>query len=106
MSGRLLMTVEPGTRSSFGLPRIQTCSPADYAGESLRRHTGAFQFKGLFPDMPAGQPARTSFHASAAVKRGDFGMTRDNLMELEPNSKGPDVAIEIDLEADASAPAK
>ena len=65
-----------------------------------------FKFKGLFPGMPAGEPARTSFHASAAVKRGDFGMTRDNLMELEPNSKGPDVAIEIDLEADASAPAK
>jgi hypothetical protein len=33
-------------------------------------------------------------------------MTRDNLMELEPNSKGPDVTIEIDVEADASAPAK
>jgi polyisoprenoid-binding protein YceI len=65
-----------------------------------------FKFKGLFPGMPAGAPARTSFHASAAVKRGDFGMTRDNLMELEPNSKGPDVTIEIDVEADASAPAK
>jgi polyisoprenoid-binding protein YceI len=65
-----------------------------------------FRFKGLFPDMPAGQPARTSFHASAAVKRGDFGMTRDNLMELGPNPKGPDVEIEIDVEANASAPAK
>jgi polyisoprenoid-binding protein YceI len=65
-----------------------------------------FKFKGLFPGMPAGAPARTAFHASAAVKRGDFGMTRDNLMELEPNSKGPDVTIEIDVEADASAPAK
>jgi polyisoprenoid-binding protein YceI len=65
-----------------------------------------FKFKGLFPGMPAGTPARTAFHASAAVKRGDFGMTRDNLMELEPNSKGPDVTIEIDVEADASAPAK
>jgi polyisoprenoid-binding protein YceI len=65
-----------------------------------------FRFKGLFPGMPAGTPARTAFHASAAVKRGDFGMTRDNLMELEPNSKGPDVTIEIDVEADASAPAK
>src|SRR6202453_5054613 len=48
-----------------------------------------FKFKGLFPGMPAGTPARTAFHASAAVKRGDFGMTRDNLRELEPNSKGP-----------------
>ena len=44
-----------------------------------------FRFKGMFPDMPAGQPARASFHATTAVKRGDFGMTRDNLMELGPN---------------------
>jgi polyisoprenoid-binding protein YceI len=65
-----------------------------------------FQFKGLFPGMPAGSPARTSFHATAAVKRGDFGMTRDNLMELGPNPKGPDVQIEIDVEANASTPAK
>jgi polyisoprenoid-binding protein YceI len=65
-----------------------------------------FRFKGMFPDMPAGQPARASFHATAAVKRGDFGMTRDNLMELGPNPKGPDVAIEIDVEANASTPAK
>jgi polyisoprenoid-binding protein YceI len=65
-----------------------------------------FRFEGLFPDMPAGTPARTSFHASAAVKRGDFGMTRDNLMELGPNPKGPDVEIEIDAEANASTPAK
>jgi polyisoprenoid-binding protein YceI len=64
-----------------------------------------FQFKGMFPDMPAGQPARASFHATAAVKRGDFGMTRDNLMELGPNPKGPDVEIEIDVEANASTPA-
>jgi polyisoprenoid-binding protein YceI len=65
-----------------------------------------FQFKGLFPDMPPGKPARASFHAWAAVKRGDFGMTRDNLMELGPNPKGPDVNIEIDVEANASTPAK
>jgi len=62
-----------------------------------------FRFKGLFPDTPAGEPARASFHATAAVKRGDFGMTRDNLMELGPNPKGPDVAIEIDVEADAAS---
>lgn len=61
-----------------------------------------FRFKGLFPDTAAGEPARASFHATAAVKRGDFGMTRDNLMELGPNPKGPDVAIEIDVEADAA----
>ncbi len=65
-----------------------------------------FRFKGLFPDMPAGQPARASFHATAAVKRGDFGMTRDNLMELGPNPNGPDVEIEIDVEANASTTAK
>jgi polyisoprenoid-binding protein YceI len=65
-----------------------------------------FRFKGMFPDVPAGQPARASFHATAAVKRGDFGMTRDNLMELGPNPKGSDVAIEIDVEANASTPAK
>lgn len=62
-----------------------------------------FNFKGLFPDTPAGEPARASFHATAAVKRGDFGMTRDNLMELGPNPKGPDIAIEIDVEANAAA---
>ena len=65
-----------------------------------------FQFKGLFPDTPAGQPPRASFHATAAVKRGDFGMTRDNLAELGPNPKGPDVEIQIDVEANASTPAK
>jgi polyisoprenoid-binding protein YceI len=65
-----------------------------------------FQFKGMFPDMPAGQPPRASFHATAAVKRGDFAMTRDNLMELGPNPKGPDVDIQIDVEANASTPAK
>jgi polyisoprenoid-binding protein YceI len=65
-----------------------------------------FRFKGMFPDVPAGQPARASFHATAAVKRGDFGMTRDNLMELGPNPKGSDVEIEIDVEANASTPAK
>jgi polyisoprenoid-binding protein YceI len=65
-----------------------------------------FRFKGMFPDTPAGQPPRASFHATAAVKRGDFRMTRDNLMELGTNSKGPDVEIEIDVEANADAPAK
>jgi polyisoprenoid-binding protein YceI len=64
-----------------------------------------FQFKGLFPDTPPGKPARASFHATAAVKRGDFGMTRDNLMELGPNPKGPDVEIEIDVEANAASSA-
>ncbi len=65
-----------------------------------------FRFKGMFPDMPAGQPPRASFHATTAVKRGDFGMTRDNLMELGPNPTGPDVEIQIDVEANATTPAK
>jgi polyisoprenoid-binding protein YceI len=64
-----------------------------------------FRFKGLFPDTPPGKPARASFHATAAVKRGDFGMTRDNLMELGPSPKGPDVEIEIDVEANAASTA-
>jgi polyisoprenoid-binding protein YceI len=65
-----------------------------------------FRFKGLFPDTGASHPPRASFHATATAKRGDFGMTRDNLMELGPNPKGPDVEIEIDVEANASTPAK
>jgi polyisoprenoid-binding protein YceI len=65
-----------------------------------------FQFKGLFPGPAQSHPPRVSFHATAAVKRGDFGMTRDNLMELGPNPKGPDVEIEIDVEANASTPVK
>jgi polyisoprenoid-binding protein YceI len=65
-----------------------------------------FRFKGMFPDPQAGQPPRASFHATAAVKRGDFGMTRDNLMELGPNPTGPDVEIQIDVEANASTPAR
>ena len=62
-----------------------------------------FSFNGLFPDTRAGKPARAAFHGSAATKRGDFGMTRDNPMELgsAPTSR-PDVAIEIDVEADAA----
>jgi polyisoprenoid-binding protein YceI len=63
-----------------------------------------FRFNGLFPDMPQGRPPRASFHATAAVKRGDFGMTRDNLMELGPNPQGPDVSIEIDVEANGTIP--
>jgi polyisoprenoid-binding protein YceI len=63
-----------------------------------------FVFKGLFPDTPAGKPARAAFHGSAETKRGEFGMTRDNLMELGSSAVGPDVEIEIDVEADATSP--
>lgn len=31
----------------------------------------AFNFKGLFPDTPAGKPARAAFHGTAETRRGD-----------------------------------
>ena len=65
-----------------------------------------FAFKGLFPDTPSNEPARASFHATAETRRGNFGMVRDNLMELGTSATKPDVAIEIDVEADANSPAK
>src|SRR5260370_23542524 len=46
-----------------------------------------FGVKGMFPDTAPSHPPRASFHPTAAVKRGDFGITRDNLMELGPNPK-------------------
>jgi polyisoprenoid-binding protein YceI len=62
-----------------------------------------FAFKGLFPDTPAGKPPRASFHGTAEMHRGDFGMTRDNAMELGvPPAPGADVELEIDAEADKS----
>lgn len=64
-----------------------------------------FEFKGVAPPQ-AGQPDRIAFHARAAVKRADFGMTRDVLGDIGPSSNRPDVWIEIDSEALASAAAK
>lgn len=65
-----------------------------------------FTFKGLFPNMPAANPARAAFHGTAGVKRAEFGMgARDNLDELG-SSTAPDVEIEIDVEADAVAATK
>jgi len=64
-----------------------------------------FTFKGTFPDTPPGKPARVAFHGSAATSRTDFGMIRDNALELGvPPARGSDVAIEIDIEADATNP--
>jgi polyisoprenoid-binding protein YceI len=64
-----------------------------------------FTFKGLFPDTPKNQPPRASFHATAAIKRGDFGMVRDNKSELGvPPAPGNDVEIQIDIEADKAQP--
>jgi polyisoprenoid-binding protein YceI len=66
-----------------------------------------FTFKGLFANMPQGQPPRASFHGTAETRRGDFGMTRDNAMELGvPPAPGADVQLEIDVEANQSQPAK
>ena len=64
-----------------------------------------FEFKGVAPQQE-GRPARVAFHARAAVKRADFGMTRDVLGDIGPSSNRPDVWIEIDSEALASAAAK
>lgn len=62
-------------------------------------------FNGLFHNTRPGRPAHAAFHATAAVKRADFGMTRDNHMELGPPRSGPDVSLEIDVEAGATSPA-
>jgi polyisoprenoid-binding protein YceI len=57
-----------------------------------------FEFKGMAPQR-LGQPTRVAFHASAAVKRADFGMTYELLDEIGSSSPRPDVWIEIDAEA-------
>jgi polyisoprenoid-binding protein YceI len=63
-----------------------------------------FTYNGVFPDGKPGRPARMAFHGTAGVKRAEFGMgARDNLGELGMLTT-PDVAIEIDVEADATAP--
>jgi polyisoprenoid-binding protein YceI len=59
-----------------------------------------FVFNGIFPDTQPGTPVRAAFHATAAVKRADFGLgARDNLNELG-TLQSPDVNIQIDVEAD------
>jgi polyisoprenoid-binding protein YceI len=65
-----------------------------------------FTYEGPFPGTPDGKPARVSFHAIAAVHRGDFGMVRDNLAELGTSPAGPDVDIDISTEADEALPHK
>jgi polyisoprenoid-binding protein YceI len=65
-----------------------------------------FMFNGAFPDTKPGKPVRVAFHASAGVKRAEFGLgARDNLNELGTLSS-PDVQIEIDVEADSKIPGK
>jgi polyisoprenoid-binding protein YceI len=61
-----------------------------------------FKFKGTSP-IEAGKPKRVAFHAlSAPCRRDDFNMTRDDLEEIGPKSTGPDVWIDIDVEAVSS----
>jgi polyisoprenoid-binding protein YceI len=104
----------------FDVTRFPTMT---YSGHGIRRVSGGawimegsltirgitkvvpmnFVFKGVFPDMPPGRPARAAFHGTAATKRADFGMTRDNLAELGvPPAPGADVEIQIDIEANAN----
>jgi polyisoprenoid-binding protein YceI len=65
-----------------------------------------FNFNGAFPGGDPKDPVRVAFHATAGAKRAEFGMgARDNLDELGMLNS-PDVAIEIDVEADAAAPAQ
>ena len=91
--------VRPASGGSWGVGRISH-HPRRYKVASL-----TFTFKGVFSDTPPGKPVRAAFHALAATKRGDFGMTRDNLVELGvPPAPGSDVAIEIDIEAYATNP--
>ncbi|HEY3384023.1 MAG TPA: YceI family protein [Vicinamibacterales bacterium] len=63
----------------------------------------SFTFKGTAPAQP-GKPGRVAFHATAAVKRADFGMTRELLDEIGAVSPSPDVWIEIDAELLAAPP--
>jgi polyisoprenoid-binding protein YceI len=64
-----------------------------------------FRFNGVAPGQP-GKPERVGFHATAAVQRAEFGMTRELLAEIGRESKDKDVWIEIDAEALGEAPAK
>jgi polyisoprenoid-binding protein YceI len=69
-----------------------------------RRVPLTFTFNGAFADTKAGEPARVVFHGTAATKRVEYGIgARDNLDELG-TLQTPDVAIEIDVEADEVLP--
>jgi polyisoprenoid-binding protein YceI len=63
----------------------------------------SFTFKGTAPAQP-GKPGCVAFRATAAVKRADFGMTRELLDEIGAVSPSPDVWIEIDAELLAALP--
>lgn len=60
-----------------------------------------FTYNGIMTPVESGQPTRVALHATASVKRADFGLgARDNLDELGTLSS-PDVQIEIDVEAES-----
>jgi polyisoprenoid-binding protein YceI len=61
-----------------------------------------FTFNGAFSPVQSGQPVRVAFHGVAATKRADFGMGARDKGEV-PTSGAPDVAIEIDVEADSNS---
>ncbi|WP_429628751.1 YceI family protein [Tunturiibacter psychrotolerans] len=62
-----------------------------------------FKFNGTFSDTEPNEPARVAFHGTAGLKRAAFDMgARDNSSEVG-DSTGPDVDIEIDVEADAAS---
>jgi len=63
-----------------------------------------FNFNGPFTDIKPGNPPRVAFHGSAGTRRAEYGMgARDNAGELGMLTT-PDVAIDIDVEADEKLP--
>ncbi|MGB9028780.1 MAG: YceI family protein [Acidobacteriaceae bacterium] len=64
-----------------------------------------FTFNGAFSPVQPGQPVRVAFHGVAATRRADFDMGARDKGEVG-TSGAPDVAIEIDVEADSNSPAK
>jgi polyisoprenoid-binding protein YceI len=64
-----------------------------------------FRFNGIAPAQPD-KPDRLGFHATAALQRATFGMTRELRAEIGKESKAPDVWIDIDAEALGEAPQK
>ena len=57
----------------------------------------SFVFMGTAP-LESGKPSRVAFHADAAAKRADFGMTYDVLADIGSTSESSDVWILIDAE--------
>lgn len=89
---------------------------ATYRGRGIRLSgaawvmDGALTIRGITKTVPltlelegtaparTGKPTRVAFHATAALQRADFGMTRELLAEIGVISDRPDVFITIDAE--------